>query len=74
MNIEEFCDIIKFLDDRDLSILYHALMLEEQEQRQYLKKSNNLNGGLYNAYSARVLVSEPILYVKNEIITRFTMS
>ena len=69
---EEFMDIIHFLDDRDLSILYHALMLDEQYQRVYLKKSNNLNGSLYNAYTARVIVSDPILYVKNEIILRFT--
>ena len=70
-NIKEFCDIIQFLDDKDLIILHQALLLDQKEQRKYLKKSTNLNGSLYNAYTACVLVSEPIIYVKNEIVNRF---
>ena len=74
-NQEEFYDNIKALDARDLSILHGMLMLDdEREQKLYLRKmrTTKLDGTLYNAFCSRVLVEDPILHVKNEIILRFT--
>ena len=73
-NISEFCEILKYLDNRDLAILQKVLMIEDEtEHRKNLRnmKSSNLNGSLYNAYTARVLVLEPIIYVNQEIVFRF---
>ena len=73
-NILEFCEILKYLDNRDLSILQKVLLIkDETEHRKCLRdmKSTNLNGSLYNAYTARVLVLEPIVYINQEIIFRF---
>ena len=74
-NILEFCEILKNLDNKDLSILQKVLMFEDEtEHRKLLRdmRSNNLNGSLYNAYTARVLVLDPIIHVNEEIILRFT--
>ena len=79
-NIEEFCDIIKLLNDKDLSILHQVLLREstynETEQKIFLRenRSTKFDGTLYNAYCARVLVTEPILHVNNEIVSRFTVT
>jgi hypothetical protein len=73
-NSSEFCEILNYLDNRDLSILQKVLMIEDEtEHRKFLRdmKSNKLDGSLYNAYTARVLVLEPIVYVNQEIILRF---
>ncbi len=73
-NSSEFCDILNNLENRDLSILQKVLMIEDETKHRKLlrdMKSNNLNGSLYNAYTARVLVLEPIVYVNQEIIFRF---
>jgi len=71
----EFCSIIELLVDTDLSILYNMLMLEDElEQKIYLRKMRahtTFDGTVYNAFCARVLVYDPIDYVKNEIICRF---
>ena len=74
-NQEEFLDIIRILDARDLSILHGMLLLDdEREQKLYLRKmrTTKLDGTLYNAFCSRVLVEDPILHVKNEIVLRFT--
>ena len=75
---DEFINIIKLLDNRNLAILHEALNLklddfESDAVKKYLRdmKSVPLNGTLYNAYCARVLVLDPINYIKNEIILRF---
>jgi hypothetical protein len=73
-NILEFCEILKYLDNRDLSILQKVLMIEDEtEHKRFLRdmKSSKLDGSLYNAYTARVLVLEPIVYVNQEIMLRF---
>ena len=72
-NIEEFCEIIKFLNDKDLLVFHQVLLLEdEKKQLLYLRQNKTtLDGCLYNAYSARVLVKDPIVYIKNEMISRF---
>ena len=75
---EEFKVILKCLDDIELKILHKTLELkEEKERRAYIReqvRENNKfhDGKLYNAYFARVLVSDPIAYIKSEIISRFT--
>ena len=74
-NQEEFLDIIRILDARDLSILHGMLLLDDEiEQKLYLRKmrTTKLDGTLYNAFCSRVLVEDPILHVKNEIVLRFT--
>jgi hypothetical protein len=73
-NISEFCEILNYLDNRDLAILQKVLMIkDETEHKKFMRdmKSSKLDGSLYNAYTARVLVSEPIIYVNQEIILRF---
>ena len=76
-NINEFCEIIRFLSNRELTILNQVLMLkDEKEQIICLRQmqnetSNKKDGALYNAYTARVLVSEPNTFIKNEIVFRF---
>jgi len=75
-NIEEFNDIIKNLVDGDLSILHKILMLKDEMEQ--IKMLRNLRDyitfypNLYNAYTARVLVDEPCIYLKDEIVYRFT--
>ena len=73
-NSSEFCEILNYLDNRDLAILQKVLMIEDEtEHKKFIRdmKSNKLDGSLYNAYTARVLVLEPIVYVNQEIILRF---
>ena len=72
--IKEFCDIIRLLVDRDLTILHQVLLLEDvNEQKRCIRnmRPSTLDGTLYNAYCAREIVTEPIIYVNNEIIFRF---
>ena len=70
---EEFIGILKCLDGKELAILYKVLEKdEEKEQRICLRqliRDNNVghDGKIHNAYFARVLVKEPIDYVKEEI-------
>jgi hypothetical protein len=73
LNIEEFCEIIKFLNDKDLLVFHQVLLLEDEEKQHiYLRQNKTtLDGCLYNAYCAKVLVKDPIIYIKNEIISRF---
>jgi hypothetical protein len=74
-NIAEFCDIIRQLVDRDLAVLHQVLLIEDEKEQfkclRQLRDKITFYGNLYNAYSARVLVQEPIIYVKNEIVSRF---
>jgi len=76
-NANEFKEILHHLEDRDLAILYQALQLEnETAQRRYMreKRPTKLDGTLYNAYCARVLVEEPADYVQEEIGKRMANS
>ncbi len=71
----EFTEILSFLMDTDLVVLYQVFLVDEKEQHGTLRKlRDNISvySQLYNAYTARVLVSDPILYVKNEMVRRFT--
>jgi hypothetical protein len=78
-NIEEFCTITNLLVDADLSVLHEVLKCKnEEEQHKCLRYHRNYRNNiiyyatLYNALTAsRSLVSNPILYVTNEIVTRF---
>lgn len=69
-NANEFKEILHNLERRDLAILYKTLQLDsEVAQRQYMREQRptKLDGTLYNAYCARVLVDDPIDYVQEEI-------
>ena len=66
----EFREILQNLERRDLAILYNTLQLaDEVAQRKYMREQRptKLDGTLYNAYCARVLVEDPIDYVQEEI-------
>ena len=68
----EFCEILKFLVDNDLVVLYHVLMMDEKEQSlRKMRDQITYYSQLYNAYCARTLVSNPAEYVKNEMLLRF---
>ena len=75
---KEFCDILTFLTNDDLS-LFHKIArqpdpeLEESrtEIQKLLRHTTFKNGQLYNAYCARVLVTDPGLHIQNEIVRRF---
>jgi hypothetical protein len=77
-NVEEFCNILTHLVDSDLSVLHQVLMVEDEtEQIKTLRKQRSkitYYANLYNAYTARVLVLNPVEYVKSEIISRFDQS
>jgi hypothetical protein len=76
-DIAEFCDILKQLDNSDLTVLHQILMVEDEtEQHRKLRQlRGNIKryGNLYNAYSARVLAPNPNMYVKDEIVSRFNL-
>jgi hypothetical protein len=74
--IEEFCGILKCLDDIELAILHQALLLDEPKQKRCIfdsirKNNKSQDGKIINAYYARVLVSDPIMHIKEEIVIRF---
>ena len=64
-DIEEFKSILRQLDQPDLAKLAEALGAPEGASP--VLRGGSLDGRLYNAYSARVLVREPLYYVKKEI-------
>ena len=73
---EEFCGILKCLDALELAILHQALLLDEPKQKRFIfdsirKNNRSQDGKIINAYYAKVLVSDPIVYIKEEIIVRF---
>lgn len=79
-HINEFCTIIQFLSDSDLAVLHHVLMLDnkdnenEAEQHQRLRHMRSFVTDyptLYNAYTARVLVTNPNHYIATEIVIRY---
>ena len=76
-DIDEFCCILKCLDGKELAILYQVLKTdEEKEQKICLRQlicdnKMPLDGKIYNAYSARVLVRDPIDYIKEEMVVQF---
>uniref|UniRef100_A0A6C0HGA4 Uncharacterized protein n=1 Tax=viral metagenome TaxID=1070528 RepID=A0A6C0HGA4_9ZZZZ len=75
-DIDEFCGILKCLDDIELVILHQALLLDEPNQKRFIFDSIRKNllpqdGKIINAYYAKVLVSDPIVYIKEENIVRF---
>ena len=74
---EEFIGILKCLDGKELAILHQVLKKDgEKEQKICLRQLINDNnvghdGKIHNAYFARVLVTEPIVHIKEEIVCRF---
>ena len=78
-DIEEFVGILKCQDDIELSILYKVVELgikDEIEGQKCLRQlirdhKRPLDGKIHNAYYARVLVSEPLVYIKEEMVLRF---
>jgi hypothetical protein len=62
---EEFESILRQLDEPDLAKLAQALGAPEGSIS--VLRGGPLDGRIYNAYSARVLVREPLYYVKKEI-------
>ena len=73
---EEFCGILTCLDDIELAILHQALLLDEPKQKRCIfdlirKNNKSQDGKIINAYYAKVLVSDPIAYLKEEISVRF---
>jgi hypothetical protein len=73
-NVEEFSDIIQNLINGDLAVLYQVLMVEETEQIKLLRKLRDkitYYPNLYNAYTARVLLDDPVIIIKNEMVARF---
>ena len=76
-HINEFCTIIQFLSDSDLAVLHHVLMLDtedEAEQHQRLRHMRSFVTDyptLYNAYTSRVLVTNPNHYIATEIVIRY---
>ena len=77
-NVEEFSGIIQNLINGDLSVLYQVLMVEgETEQIRLLRKLRDkitYYPTLYNAYTARVLLDDPVIIIKNEMVARFINS
>ena len=75
-DIDEFCGILQCLDDIELAILHKALLLDEPKQKRFIfdsirKNNRSQDGKIINAYYAKVLVSDPIVYIEEEIIVRF---
>ena len=72
---DEFITIIQLLDGSDLAVLHHILLLDnEEEQYKRLRSMRCIITSyptLYNAYTARVLVTNPNYYITNEIIRRY---
>ena len=75
---KEFCDILTCLTDNDLALIHRIARqpesdLEESktEIKKLLRQTTFKNGQLYNAYCARVLVTDPGLHIQNEIVRRF---
>ena len=78
-DIEEFVGILKCQDDVELSILYKVVELgikDEIEGQKCLRQlirdhKRPLDGKIHNAYYARVLISDPLVYIKEEMVLRF---
>ena len=73
-DVSEFCELIGFLNDKELSILQQTFLKDEQEQLKTLRRlrpQTENYGTLYNAYCARVLVTDPNRYIEKEIVKRF---
>ena len=72
---EEFMTILKYLVHNDLSVLHQVLTFEnEDEQIKCLREMRSYMtsySSIYNAYTARVLVTNPIYYINNEIVSRY---
>lgn len=73
-DVSEFCELIGFLNDKELAILQQTFLKDEQEQLKtlrHLRPQTENYGTLYNAYCARVLVKDPNHYIEKEIVKRF---
>jgi len=72
---EEFITILKYLVHNDLSVLHQVLTFEnEEEQIKCLRDMRSYMtsySSIYNAYTARVLVTNPPYYIANEIVSRY---
>lgn len=75
---EEFIYILKCLDDKELTILHQVVKKDgEKEQMICLRqliRDNKMphDGKIHNAYFARVLVENPIEYVKKDAERRLS--
>lgn len=67
----EFQEILSFLNDDNLSALkdLFLLNLSEDDARRFIR-GKALDGSLFNAYCARVLVQDPLAFVQTEIESR----
>jgi hypothetical protein len=75
---DEFVGILKCLADIELSILHKAFdeLPTEGEQLRYIREQIRVHhqfndGKIINAYYAKVLVSDPLVYIKEEMVFRF---
>lgn len=72
---EEFITIIQLLYDSDLAVLHDVLILEDEEEQH--KRLRTLRSfitsypSIYNAFTARTLVTNPNYYIANEIVIRY---
>ncbi len=72
---KEFMTILKYLVHNDLAVLQQVLMSENEEEqikclREMLSYMTSYSS-IYNAYTSRVLVTNPIYYINNEIVSRY---
>lgn len=71
----EFNTILNYLVHNDLAVLHQVLTLEnEEEQIQCLRAMRSYMTSypsILNAYSARVLVTNPTTHIANEIVSRY---
>jgi hypothetical protein len=71
----EFNTILNYLVHNDLAVLHQVLTLKNEEEqikclrdmRTYMKSYPSI----LNAYYARVLVTNPITHIANEIVSRY---
>ena len=72
---EEFITILKYLVHNDLAVLHQVLMIENEEEQikclRAMRSYMTSYSSIYNAYTARVLVTNPTYYISNEIVSRY---
>ena len=84
LSINEFCEILTYLSNDVLTLLYKlCLTFSDEDTNANATEDPNVehrraallrpkkNGQLYNAYCARVLVSNPCVHLQNEIVRRY---
>lgn len=85
LDVNQFCYILTCLTDNDLALFNRIALAPEPEPEPesselksevatLLRQSTFKNGQLYNAYCARVLVTDPLLHIQNEIVRRWLVN